>query len=123
MEQFNLLLSSTLEYSNTKINDAIDYEASKEKMALAVLDSIVQDLSALEVKIIQCSTETCSSELNSELLQLYETASSDIDSAIISVLEYVTIVAPALLETYTIDSEKYQETVEPLIAAVEACFE
>lgn len=123
MEQFNLLLSSTLEYSNTKINEAIDYEASKEKMALAVLDSIVQDLSALEVKIIQCSTETCSSELNSELLQLYETASSDIDSAIISVLEYVTIVAPALLETYTIDSEKYQETVEPLITAVEACFE
>lgn len=123
VEQFNLLLNSTLEESNKKLNEIIHYETSKENIALALFESIVQSLSELEVRIIQCLTETCSSELNSELIQLYESASSDIDDAIVSLLEYVTVEAPTLLENCTVDSDEYQKQVEPLIAAVEVCFE
>lgn len=122
MEQFNLLLSSTLAESNKKLNEIINNETSKENIALAVFDTIVQSLSTLEVRIIQCSTETCSSELNSELIQLYESASNDIDAALVSVLEYVTVETPTLLQNVTVDYDTYQKQVEPLITAVEACF-
>lgn len=117
-----MLLNSTLIGSNKKLNEIINYETSKENIALAVFDSIIQSVSELEVRIIQCSTETCSSTLNSELIQLYESASTDIDDALVSLLEYVTVEAPSLLENVTVDYDKYQEQVEPLITAVEACF-
>lgn len=123
VEEFDLLLNKTLgEYSDT-LDDIVDAENGKIENANVVFQTIAQSLNELQDRISECSEESCSTELNEKLAQLYESASRSIDDVLSAIVDYVVVSAPTSIEGVIVDTTQFQGELEPLIAKAQACFD
>lgn len=123
VEEFDLLLNKTLgEYSDT-LDDIVDAENGKIENANVVFQTIAQSLNELQDQISECSEESCSTELNEKLAQLYESASRSIDDVLSAIVDYVVVSAPTSIEGVIVDTTQFQGELEPLIAKAQACFD
>lgn len=120
--QFIQLQSAALEKAKNKI---VTVNQTGENMVYNVIVDIQEkidiDFSKLKEKFTTDCTDTCATELNSELIQFYQSALSDINSAVAEVIQYIFITAPNELASNVLDTDQLQSDYQVLIDYVAAC--
>lgn len=122
VEEYDLLLNRTLGDYNDTLNNIVDTENGKLENAEVVFETIEQSLNELQSQVSDCSEESCSTQLNEKLAQLYESASRSIDDVLSAIVDYVVVTAPTSLESVNVDITKFQAELEPLITKAQDCF-
>lgn len=118
---FSKLASAALAEIEAKIKTISDNAESKLTAVTTAIDSATTKIKALADEIDECSTDDCAPELNSDLVQLYELAVNDIDSALFKALEYILNFAPTSLAGYVLDQAAFETSYASLLEYVEAC--
>lgn len=119
--QFIQLQSAALE--KAKNNITIIYENGVEKLS-DVSDSLTNaynKFNQLANKFTNDCTDTCATELNTELIQFYQSALNDTNSAVAEAIDYIFITAPNDLASNVLDTDQLQSDYQDLIDSVEAC--
>lgn len=118
---FSKLASTALAEIEAKIKTISVNAESKLSAVTTAIDSASTKIKALTDEIDECSTDDCAAELNSDLVQLYELAVNDIDSALFKALEYILNFAPTSLASYVLDQSAFEASYASLLEYVEAC--
>lgn len=118
---FSKLASTALAEVEAKIKAISTNAESKLSAVTTAIDSASTKIKALAEEIEECSTDDCAAELNSDLVQLYELAVNDIDSALFKALEYILNFAPTSLAGYVLDQSAFETSYASLLEYVEAC--
>lgn len=118
---FGKLTTSALAEVEAKIKTISENAETKLDAVSTALDAATTKINALAGDVEDCSTNDCATQLNSDLVQLYELAISDIDSAIFKALEYILNYAPTNLDSYVLDQTAFEESYASLIDYVAAC--
>lgn len=119
--QFIQLQSEALTKARNKIVTV--YETGVEILS-NVTDSLTnanKKFNQLANKFTSDCTDSCATELNSELIEFYQSVLSDINSAIAQTIEYIFTIAPNDLASNVLDTDQLQSDYEELIQIVEAC--
>lgn len=120
-DNFSKLASAALAEVEAKIKAISDNAETKLSAVTTAIDSASTKIKALAEEIDQCSSDDCAPELNSDLVQLYELAVNDIDSALFKALEYILNFAPTSLDGYVLDQAAFETSYASLLDYVQAC--
>lgn len=118
---FGKLTTAALSEQEAKIKTISQNAETKLDDVITAIDAATTKIKALASDIEDCSTSDCANQLNSDLVQSYELAISDIDSALFKALEYILNYAPTSLDSYVLDQAAFEESYASLIEYVAAC--